>query len=94
MPVKLYECFRPGDVILAKVVSLGDALSYVLSTAENELGVALAYSEAGHPMVPVSWTEMACPATQTRELRKVAKIPPEDVAFRVARSAAAGATVG
>ncbi|XP_043238511.1 exosome complex component CSL4-like isoform X1 [Amphibalanus amphitrite] len=92
--VKMYECFRPGDVILAKVVSLGDALSYVLSTAENELGVALAHSEAGALMVPLSWAEMRCPLTQARELRKVAKIPPEDVAFRLARSAAADPAAG
>lgn len=83
-----------GDVILAKVVSLGDAHSYVLSTAENELGVAVAHSEAGRLLVPVSWTHMACPVTHARELRKVAKIPPEDVAFRVARSAATAPTAG
>lgn len=28
-------------------LSLGDAHSYVLSTAENELGVVIAYSEEG-----------------------------------------------
>ena len=35
----IYDCFRPGDVIKAEVVSLGDARSYFLSTAKNELGV-------------------------------------------------------
>lgn len=43
----MYKCFRPGDIILARVLSLGDALSYVLTTAENELGVVVATSEAG-----------------------------------------------
>ena len=28
-------------------LSLGDAHSYILSTAENELGVVIAYSEEG-----------------------------------------------
>lgn len=33
--------------------------------------------ETGVPMVPVSWTEMQCPKTLVKELRKVAKIVPE-----------------
>ena len=45
--MKLYDCFRPGDVVRAKVVSLGDARSYFLSTAEKELGVVYAKSVAG-----------------------------------------------
>ena len=36
---------------------------------------------AGVAMVPVSWTEMQCPKTLTKELRKVAKIVPEEVAI-------------
>jgi exosome complex component CSL4 len=32
-------------------------------------------------MVPISWTEMQCPKTLVKELRKVAKIVPEDVAL-------------
>ena len=58
-------------------LSLGDAHSYVLSTAENELGVVIAYSEEGTPMVPVGWQEMQCPKTYVKELRKVAKVSPE-----------------
>ncbi|KAM6329912.1 exosome complex component CSL4 isoform 2-T2 [Podargus strigoides] len=46
--VEVYKSFRPGDIVLAKVISLGDAQSnYLLSTAENELGVVVARSEAG-----------------------------------------------
>lgn len=30
-------------------------------------------SEAGEPMVPISWKEMQCPATLVIENRKVAK---------------------
>ncbi len=45
--IEVYKSFRPGDVVLARILSLGDAQSYLLSTAENELGVVLAQSEAG-----------------------------------------------
>ena len=44
---------------------------------ENELGVVIARSEAGVPMVPVSWTEMQCPETYVKEPRKVAKVIPD-----------------
>lgn len=44
-----------------------------MSTAENELGVIIATSEAGETMVPVSWMEMQCPKTLSLEFRKVAK---------------------
>ena len=82
----MYNSFRPGDIVLAKVVgpcfmvidgqiSLGDARSYLLSTAENELGVVSAVSVAGKrhsslqflhtgfPLVPISWCEMQCQQT-------------------------------
>jgi len=45
--VQINKSFRPGDVVLAQVISLGDARSYYLSTARNELGVVFAESEAG-----------------------------------------------
>ncbi|CAB1344352.1 unnamed protein product, partial [Coregonus sp. 'balchen'] len=46
--VETYKSFRPGDIVLAKVISLGDVQSnYLLTTAENELGVVVAHSEAG-----------------------------------------------
>ncbi|XP_020852767.1 exosome complex component CSL4 isoform X2 [Phascolarctos cinereus] len=46
--VEIYKSFRPGDIVLAKVISLGDAQSnYLLTTAENELGVVVAHSESG-----------------------------------------------
>ncbi|XP_060497841.2 exosome complex component CSL4 isoform X1 [Panthera onca] len=47
--VEIYKSFRPGDIVLAKVISLGDAQSnYLLTTAENELGVVVAHSESGY----------------------------------------------
>uniref|UniRef100_A0A8C7ZF40 Exosome component 1 n=1 Tax=Oryzias sinensis TaxID=183150 RepID=A0A8C7ZF40_9TELE len=60
-------------------ISLGDVQSnYLLTTAENELGVVVAHSDAGEPqMVPISWCEMQCPQTHTKEFRKVARVQPE-----------------
>ena len=40
--VEVYKCFRPGDIVRARVVSLGDSRQYYLSTADNELGVLYA----------------------------------------------------
>jgi len=79
--VEMYKCFRPADVILARVLSLGEASSgYLITTAENELGVVIARSEmSGIKMVPVSWTEMQCPKTYNKEQRKIAKVIPEDL---------------
>ncbi|KAI0229914.1 Exosome complex component CSL4 [Lamellibrachia satsuma] len=77
--VEMYKCFRPGDIILARVLSLGDAQSYVLTTAENELGVVIARSEEGFTMVPISWCEMKCPKSHLTEFRKVAKVRPEHI---------------
>lgn len=72
--VEIYRSFRPLDLVRAQVLSLGDARSYFLSTARNDLGVILATSPAGAPMVPINWEQMQCPLTGTKEYRKVAKI--------------------
>jgi len=71
--VELSKAVRPGDIVRAEVLSLGDARALYLTTAKNELGVVFALSEAGAPMVPVSWKEMACTKTRAIEPRKVAK---------------------
>ncbi|KAI9898369.1 hypothetical protein N3K66_006729 [Trichothecium roseum] len=71
--VKIYESFKPGDIVKAQVISLGDQANYYLSTAANELGVIMATSEAGNDMVPISWKEFKDPETGINELRKVAK---------------------
>jgi len=75
--VEVYKCFRPGDIVRAHVLSLGDSRSYYLTTAKNELGVILAQSAAGHTMIPISWDKMQCPKTKAIEFRKVAKISQE-----------------
>ncbi|XP_058000422.1 uncharacterized protein LOC110668126 isoform X2 [Hevea brasiliensis] len=72
--VDMHLSFRPGDIVRALVLSLGDARAYHLSTAKNELGVVSAESTAGATMVPISWTEMQCSLTGQIERRKVAKV--------------------
>eukprot|EP00271_Cylindrocystis_brebissonii_P008670 TRINITY_DN23143_c0_g1_i1.p2 TRINITY_DN23143_c0_g1~~TRINITY_DN23143_c0_g1_i1.p2 ORF type:complete len:194 (-),score=29.64 TRINITY_DN23143_c0_g1_i1:888-1469(-) len=72
--VNMFDCFRPGDLIRAEVLSLGDARAYFLTTAKNELGVLHAKSLAGAPMVAINWQEMQCPITKRKEPRKVAKL--------------------
>ena len=59
--------------MLARVVSLGDARAYYLTSSEVELGVVLARSSEGAVMKPISFCEMECPVTKAREARKVAK---------------------
>ncbi|KAG5750557.1 hypothetical protein H9Q69_012083 [Fusarium xylarioides] len=71
--IKIYESFKPGDIVRAQVISLGDQANYYLSTASNELGVVMATSEAGNDMVPISWKEYRDPETGICEPRKVAK---------------------
>lgn len=52
----IHECFRPGDIVRAIVISLGDARQYFLSTAEAEFGVKWAKSEkSGQFLVPINW---------------------------------------
>ena len=83
--VEISKCFRPGDIIRAKVIALGDQRSFILSTARNDLGVVLAQSLAGFTMVPISWDKMICPKTKFVENRKCAKPEGEieDVDVRV-----------
>ncbi|KJE91808.1 hypothetical protein CAOG_02891 [Capsaspora owczarzaki ATCC 30864] len=71
--VEMYKSFRPGDIVRAEVISLGDSRSYFLATSKNDLGVVFAESAAGASMLPVSWCEMQCPKTKAKEFRKVAK---------------------
>jgi exosome complex RNA-binding protein Csl4 len=85
--VEVYRSFRPGDIVLARVLSLGDARAYYLSSSEPELGVVLARSSEGAVMKAVSHCLMECPLTKAREPRKVAK--PKD-AEAVAATAASG----
>ena len=84
--VVVNECFLPGDLVSCRVISLGDARQYYLSTAEDNLGVRCAKSKKGHVassleyryrkralLRPSNWEEMICPLTNEIEKRKVAK---------------------
>ena len=71
--IVMEQCFRPGDLIQAEVLSLGTMREYFLTTAKNELGVVWARSLAGFPMEAVSFEQMRCPETSQVEKRKVAK---------------------
>ncbi|SCU86459.1 LANO_0C08064g1_1 [Lachancea nothofagi CBS 11611] len=73
--VKIMESFRPGDIVRAQVISLGDGSNYHLSTARNDLGVvfARACNGAGGLMYAIDWQTMVAPSTGFMELRKCAK---------------------
>jgi len=45
--IEVWKCFRPGDIILAKVIGIGENHNFLLSTAQNELGVVVALNESG-----------------------------------------------
>lgn len=72
--VAMHDCFRPGDIVRASVVSLGDRRSYFISTQGPEFGVVHAESAAGFALVPQSGQAMQCTGTGMVEPRKVAKI--------------------
>jgi exosome complex component CSL4 len=73
--VEMYKSFRPGDVVRAQVVSLGDKRHYYLATQRNDLGVVGAKCAiSGVAMVAASWETMRCPVTNTVEHRKVASL--------------------
>ena len=70
--VNMLDCFRPGDIIRATILSLGDSKQYLLSTADKDGGVRFAMSKNGNVMQPVSWLLMSDPVTGLTEARKVA----------------------
>jgi exosome complex component CSL4 len=66
------DCFQPGDIVKAKVISLGDSKWFYLSTSETELGVILAWI-GNNRLLPYTWEEMIDPITKNTYKRKVAK---------------------
>jgi len=71
--VELHKCFRPGDIVRARVLSLGDQRAYYLTTAEDELGVVKARSaRTGSVLVPLDRKTVVCPETNETEERKAA----------------------
>lgn len=74
--VRIVDCFRPGDIVRAEVLSLGDGANYYLTTARNDLGVIFAKSEGGGGdlMVAIDWETMVCEKTGVVEKRKCARV--------------------
>lgn len=80
--VIIYESFRPGDIIRAQVISLGDARSYYLTTAKLNLGVIYCENIDGVPMELIPPNPefkttalvhyMKCPVTGSLQPRKAA----------------------
>jgi exosome complex component CSL4 len=71
---QVIEAVRPGDWIVARVLSLGDTQRYMLTLAEPQLGVWYALSaKDGTVLQPNSWNTMVCPETGSVESRKCAK---------------------
>lgn len=72
----MYKCVQPGDIILARVLGYGDnSTAYLLSTAEDELGVVSARGENGEKLVPETSESVKSNKSEYRETRKVALIP-------------------
>lgn len=78
--VNTWDCFQPGDIVRAEVISLGDGINYYLSTAKDYLGVVLARSfgdangmGSGKIMYALDWETMVVSETGNLEKRKCAK---------------------
>ncbi|KAG0667362.1 exosome 3'-_5 exonuclease subunit ski4 (Csl4) [Monosporozyma unispora] len=73
--VKMIDAFKPGDIVKAQILSLGDGVNYYLTTARNDLGVVFAKSDngAGSLMYAMDWQTMTAPVTGAVEKRKCAK---------------------
>lgn len=70
----IFSCLVPGDIVFAKVISVDQSNYIYLSIAEAKFGVVFAKSQlSGELMMPVSFEQMECLETHTRESRKVAK---------------------
>ena len=68
--IRMETCFRPGDVVKAEVISLGDRRNYMLSTAKSDLGVTHATSNDGNDLMPCSYSEMIDAATGEKKAEK------------------------
>lgn len=72
----VHQSFRPGDVVRARVIGVGDtSAGLLLSTGVSEdLGVVYGRSAAADaPLLPSAWNEMTCSRTGLKERRKCAK---------------------
>eukprot|EP00917_Polyrhabdina_sp_WS-2016_P016751 GHVP01036194.1.p1 GENE.GHVP01036194.1~~GHVP01036194.1.p1 ORF type:complete len:208 (+),score=29.85 GHVP01036194.1:190-813(+) len=76
--IRITDCFRPGDLIKAKVLGKSSALiqeGYLLTTNQKDLGVINATSlQAGNKLDFLSEDRMIDPITMIEEKRKCAVI--------------------
>ena len=71
--LKIEDCFKPGDIIKAEIVSLGDARNYVLSVLQPKYGVIQAKSTSSNSyLIQETLTTMKDPSTGEIVKRKVA----------------------
>lgn len=74
--MEIYRCVQPGDLIIARVLGYGDhQTAYLLSVAEDELGVIVAKGQNGEQLVPSDSKTVKSTTVEYREERKVASIP-------------------
>lgn len=72
----IHLAFRPGDLVRARIIGVGDlSAGFLLSTGVSpHLGVIYGKSSAaGAPLLPYAWNEMICSQTGVKEKRKCAK---------------------
>ena len=73
------DCYLPGDIIRATVISLGDAKQYYLSTTKIEDGCMHALSrKTGNQMHIINNKEMQDPISKIIEKRKCCQINDSD----------------
>jgi len=72
----LYKFVQPGDIILARVLGFGDAqTAYLLSIAEDQLGVICARGLRGERLIPVNSDVVKAVDSDYMENRKIAILP-------------------
>lgn len=72
----MHSAFRPGDLVRARIIGVGDpSAGFLLSTGTDaHLGVIYGKgAAAGAPLLPFAWNEMICSKTGIKEKRKCAK---------------------
>ncbi|CAD5228968.1 unnamed protein product [Bursaphelenchus okinawaensis] len=71
----LWKAVQPGDLILARVVGVGDSQTqFLLGITERELGVVYAVGQNGERMVPEKEGTVKHITSEYREPRKVADL--------------------
>lgn len=74
---ELWKCVQPGDLMLARVVGVGDTQTqFLLSIAEDELGVTHAVGQHGERLLPeANGKTVKHISSEYREPRKLALVP-------------------